>query len=104
MEWQPRRNTHNTPPPRSMVTQPSSTPDTMHNSRQLQLVRKKFGSSLPAFSMTTKQIDYESVSGDYYSLLMSSNRVVGRSFSTCPTKPTTSQGGIDLINKLNMGQ
>ncbi|MFM7978807.1 MAG: hypothetical protein ACKPKO_05775, partial [Candidatus Fonsibacter sp.] len=67
--------------------------------------QKTIGGSPPALSKNTKQIDYTSGSGNYYSLLM------GRQFKPgCwpvlldfdNNADDASQSGIDLINKLNM--
>ena len=69
--------------------------------------QKKIGGSRPVFSKITQQIDYESGSGDYYSLLM------GREFKPgCwsilldfdNNADDASHSGLDLVRKLNVDQ
>ncbi|MFM7988306.1 MAG: hypothetical protein ACKPKO_54240, partial [Candidatus Fonsibacter sp.] len=67
--------------------------------------QNNIGGSRPAFSNITKQVDYTSGSGDYYSLLMDRDFKPGRSsvlLDLDNKADETSQSGVYLIHKLNM--
>ena len=69
--------------------------------------QKNIGGSRPAFSNISKQIDYASGSGDYYSLLMGREFKPGRwsillAFGN--NAEETTHSGLELVKKLNMDQ
>ena len=69
--------------------------------------QKKIGGSRPAFSKITKQIDYGSQSGNYYSLIMGRELKPGRWSILLDFDNKTddaSHSGLDLAKKLNMDQ
>ena len=69
--------------------------------------QKKIGGSRPPFSKITKQIDYASGSGKYYSLLMGREFKPGRwsvLLDLDNKADEASQSGLDLVKKLNMDQ
>ena len=69
--------------------------------------QKKIGGSRPAFSRTTKQMDYELGSGDYDSLLMGREFKPGRwsiLLDVDNKAGEATQSGLVLAKKLNMDQ